>query len=99
MGFNQNEKDTITSLQSVKGALVTLGKHNQGAAFIQKDALVHLTHTIRSQVKSQSTFMFDALPHQRRLLQSILRQPEGFVSLLQQQPGMDASGATSYNSQ
>merc|ERR1719387_1519775 len=27
--FNQNEKDTISALQSLKGALVTLGKHNK----------------------------------------------------------------------
>jgi hypothetical protein len=98
--FNQNEKDTITSLQSLKGALNTLGKHNKGASFIQEDVLVHLTHTLRSHIKNKPTLMTDAiLPHQRRLLQSLLQRPEGFVSLLQQQPGMDASGATSYNSQ
>merc|ERR1719473_959332 len=98
--FNQNEKDTISALQSLKGALVTLGKHNKGSAFIQKEALSHLTHTLRSHLKSKPSLMTHAVaPHQRRLLQSLLQRPEGFVSLLQQQPGMDASGATSYNSQ
>merc|ERR1719440_1528699 len=51
--FNQNEKDTITSLQSLKGALNTLGKHNKGASFIQEDVLVHLTHTLRSHIKNK----------------------------------------------
>jgi len=98
--FNQNEKDTISALQSLKGALVTLGKHNKGSAFIQKEALSHLTHTLRSHLNSKPSLMTHAVaPHQRRLLLSLLQQPEGFVSLLQQVPGMDASGATSYNSQ
>jgi len=105
--FNQNEKDTISSLQSLKGALVTLGKHNKGSAFIQKEALSHLTHALRSNLKSKPSLLTDAVaPHQRRLLLSLLQQPEGFVSLLQRSrldPGLDdgkdASGATSYNSQ
>merc|ERR1719335_1706164 len=71
--FNQNEKDTINALQSLKGALVTLGKHNKGAALIQKEALSHLTHTLRSHIKSKPTLMTDAVaPHQRRLLLSLL---------------------------
>merc|ERR1719387_1101183 len=76
--FNQNEKDTISSLQSLKGALVTLGKHNKGSSFIQKESLSHLTHTLRSHLNSKPTLMTHAVaPHQRRLLLSLLQQPDG----------------------
>merc|ERR550537_1638202 len=38
--FNQDEKDMIASIGSLKGAVVTLGKHNSASALVQREALM-----------------------------------------------------------
>jgi len=95
--FNQDEKDMIQSIGSLKGAVTSLSKHNP-SALLQRDAVVEVSKAIRQTMKTQPSLVKDAVkPHQRRRLAELLERPDTMLSLLQQP--MDASGATSYNSQ
>merc|ERR1719421_1911886 len=86
--WNQNEKDAISAIGNLKGAVTTLAKHNEGAAMLQRDALVQVTHMLRRQMKKQPNFIKDTVaPHQRRLVMNLLQEPEGMVSLVQQSAG------------
>merc|ERR1719387_2238359 len=90
--FNQNEKDMIASIGSLKGAVITLGKQNPGSALVQRETLAQVSTVIKRTMKSQPSLVRDAVkPHQRRHLMELLDRPS---SLLQQ-----PTGATSYNSQ
>merc|ERR1719428_1351672 len=95
--FNQDEKDMIQSIGSLKGAVTSLSKHNP-SALLQRDAVVEVSKAIRQTMETQPSLVEDAVkPHQRRRLAELLEHPDTMLSLLQQP--MDASGATSYNSQ
>jgi hypothetical protein len=94
--FNQNEKDMIQSIGSLKSAVTSLEKHNKGAsALLQREAAVQVAKIIKRTMKTQPSLIQEAVkPHQRRRLMELLDRPSGIVTLLQQ-----PTGATSYNSQ
>jgi len=89
--FNTEEKDAIASIGSLKSAVITLGKHNEGSSLMQRQALVQLTTMLRQHMKEKTAVFSAAVqPHQRQVLMSLLQRPEGMVSLLQQSAGAPA---------
>merc|ERR1719183_640911 len=52
--FQTDEKDAIASIGSLKNAVMTLGKHNEGSSLLQREMLVHLTTMLRRHIKENS---------------------------------------------
>jgi outer membrane murein-binding lipoprotein Lpp len=100
--FNAEEKDSLASIGSLKSAVVTLGKHNSGASFIQMDESqkTYVMRTVQYILQKHRDLLSEVVtPHQRRLINSLagpkgvfLQQP-GHVSLAQgMAKGDEASG-------
>jgi outer membrane murein-binding lipoprotein Lpp len=100
--FNAEEKDSLASIGSLKSAVVTLGKHNTAASFIQTDAsqTSYVMKTVQYLYEKHRDLLEEVVtPHQRHLIDSLagargvfLQQP-GHVSLAQGKArGDEASG-------
>merc|ERR1719420_1899043 len=88
--FNTDEKDAIASIESLKGAVVTLGKHHEGSALVQREQLVQLTSMLRRHLKQDSSVFATVAPHQRNLIVKLLQRPDGMLSLLEQPAGFQS---------
>jgi len=89
--FNTEEKDAIASIGSLKNAVMTLGKHNEGSSLMQRHALVQLTSVLRRHMKEKTALIAGAVaPHQRQVLMNLLQRPDGMLSLLQESAGAPA---------
>merc|ERR1719407_334360 len=83
--FNTEEKDAIASIGSLKNAVMTLGKHNEGSSLVQRETLVQLTTMLRRHMSEKSARFTSAVaPHQRQMLMNLLQRPDGMLSLLQE---------------
>merc|ERR1719199_2094886 len=51
--FNTEEKDAIASIGSLKNAVMTLGKHNEGS-LVQREMLVQLTTFLRRHIQDKT---------------------------------------------
>merc|ERR1719161_537844 len=75
----------IQSIGSLKGAVVTLGKHNSASA-LQREALVQVTKVLQRKLRSEPTKVLGAVaPHSRHMLRELLGRPDG-LAFLQQAP-------------
>merc|ERR1719163_1595503 len=89
--FNDDEKDSIASIGSLKNAVMTLGKHNEGSSLMQRETLVQLTTMLRRHMKENTALFSGAVaPHQRQMLMNLLQRPDGMLSLLQESQGAPA---------
>merc|ERR1719183_2343021 len=89
--FNTDEKDAIASIGSLKNAVMTLGKHNEGSSLVQRETLVQLTTMLRRHMKENTAVFAGAVaPHQRQVLMNLLQRPDGMLSLLQETQGAPA---------
>merc|ERR1719409_288202 len=89
--FNTEEKDAIASIGSLKNAVMTLGKHNEGSSLMQRETLVQLTTMLRRHMKEKTALFAGAVaPHQRQMLMNLLQRPDGMLSLLQESQGAPA---------
>merc|ERR1719421_1123588 len=59
--FNTEEKDAIASIGSLKNAVMTLGKHNEGSSLLQRETLVQLTTMLRRHMQGKSAFFVGAV--------------------------------------
>merc|ERR1719375_1193796 len=91
--FNAEEKDTIQSLQSLKGAINSLSKANSASSLEQEQSLVQLAQVLR---RRPADAVAAAAPHQRVQMQAFLEEPTR-MSFLQMGSGFrsrqPASGA------
>merc|ERR1719460_725533 len=80
--FNEQEKDLIQSISSLKGAVNTLGK-TQGAGLLQKqqDSLLQVAQVLK---RHRDMAVAAVAPHQRAQVRELLRAPRHEISLLQQ---------------
>merc|ERR1719379_3068603 len=100
--FNAEEKDSLASIGSLKSAVVTLGKHNSGASFIQVDESqkTYVMRTVQYILqKHRDLFAEVVTPHQRRLINSLagsrdvfLQQPNHLSLAQGRAKGDEASG-------
>merc|ERR1719502_2158866 len=83
--FNDNEKNLIQSISSLKGAVSTLGKVHGEASLVQRqeEALLQVSHALR---RHRALAEASVAPHQRRQLRALLQDPRRGITLLQQ-PG------------
>merc|ERR1719409_1855431 len=89
--FNTEEKDAIASIGSLKNAVMTLGKHNEGSSLVQRETLVQLTTMLRRHMKENTALFAGAVaPHQKQVLMNLLQRPDGMLSLLQESQGAPA---------
>jgi len=89
--FQTDEKDAIASIGSLKNAVMTLGKHNEGSSLVQRETLVQLTTMLRRHMKENTAVFAGAVaPHQRQMLMNLLQRPDGMLSLLQESQGAPA---------
>merc|ERR1719421_2127406 len=89
--FNTEEKDAIASIGSLKNAVMTPGKHNEGSSLVQRETLVQLTTMLRRHMKENTAVFAGAVaPHQRQMLMNLLQRPDGMLSLLQESQGAPA---------
>merc|ERR1719407_362377 len=89
--FNTEEKDAIASIGSLKNAVMTLGKHNEGSSLVQRETLVQLTTMLRRHMTENTAVVAGAVaPHQRQMLMNLLQRPDGMLSLLQESQGAPA---------
>jgi len=86
--FNEQEKDFIQSIQSLKGAVNALSK-TQGGSLVQQQALLQVTQVLRRRPAMAEAAV---APHQRAQLRSFLRSASREVSLLQRSASLEISG-------
>jgi len=77
--FNVEERDMLTSLTSLKGAVVALAKHHE-SAFLQmslsakESMLMNAAVSIQHQLKKHHDLLAEVVtPHQRRVIESFLQ--------------------------
>jgi len=70
--FNEQEKDLLQSIQSLKGAVTVLSKHNK--SFVQQESLLHITTLLESQLEESASRLKTLLtPSQRQAVKALLQ--------------------------
>merc|ERR550514_1401405 len=85
--FNTDEKDSIGSITSLKSAVTTLGKHNEGAFLQMSDQeQLKVIVTVRTQLDAHKDLLAQVLtPQQRQVLEAFAQQAEGApIAMVQQ---------------
>jgi len=83
--FNNEEKDLLMSISSLKSAVVVLGKHNAASStLIQADskaALQGVASTLQQIMSNHHAMLLGALsPHEKREVASFVQAPEDYVA-------------------
>merc|ERR1719420_1682241 len=86
--YNAEEKDAITSVASLKGAINSLSKANPGSAFEQQEALIQVAHVLR---RRTAAALAAVAPHRRSDVRAFLNSPSEGISLLQASSSLRAS--------
>merc|ERR1719379_894062 len=83
--FNAEEKSSLSTISSLKGAIGKLAKHHE-AAFLQSDSAaddiadINLMEELKHQVhKNQDTINSMLTPRQRKAVTAFVQNPDNFV--------------------
>jgi len=87
--FNEEEKDMLQSITSMKGAVVALSKHHE-ASFIQTSSVLEIAVMLQQQLRKHRAIFAEAIsPVQRKAVAAFVQSPEDYFgsepSMQQQQ--------------
>jgi polyhydroxyalkanoate synthesis regulator phasin len=86
--FNAEEKDLLSSIASVKGAIIALSKHHSASFLQESGSALEETRKIAAMLQYQLHTHSDMLsevitPHQRKAVASLLQSPDDYFESLE----------------
>merc|ERR1719316_1749106 len=89
--FNEEEKDMLQSITSMKGAVVALSKHHESALLQSSDtSVLEIATMLQESLRKHHGLLAEVItPHQRKLIGSFVQSPEDYFGAeptMQQQP-------------
>merc|ERR1719213_404558 len=77
--FNEEEKDMLQSIASLKSAVIALSKHHEAMLQESDDAYVSIVTSVQDELRKHKDLLAQVItPHQRKVIESFVQSPEDY---------------------
>merc|ERR1719191_88357 len=79
--FNEEEKDMLQSISSLKSAVIALSKHHEAMLQDSDDAYYTIVTMLHEQLRKHKDLLAEVItPHQRKAIESFIQKPEDYFA-------------------
>merc|ERR1719261_812140 len=77
--FNEEEKDMLQSIASLKSAVIALSKHHEAMLQESDDAYVSIVTSVQDELRKHKALLGEIItPHQRKVIEAFVQSPEDY---------------------
>merc|ERR1719311_1243125 len=77
--FNEEEKDMLQSIASLKSAVIALSKHHEAMLQDSSDVYYNIVTSLHDELRKHKDLLAEVItPHQRKVIESFVQSPEDY---------------------